>query len=143
MKNQFLFPVGLLSVFLAFSSCTNKADKPDSAMSYFANPDTGVQTGGVKVISITTPKGKFNVWTKRIGNNPKMKVLLLNGGPGGTHECFEGFESFFPGEGIEFIYYDQLACGNSDNPKDTSLYDLPRYVEEVEQVRAAFKPGLN
>ena len=38
---------------------------------------------------------------------------------------------------IEFIYYDQLACGNSDNPKDTSLYDLARYVEEVEQVRVA------
>ncbi|MBC8047963.1 MAG: proline iminopeptidase-family hydrolase, partial [Fimbriimonadaceae bacterium] len=42
---------------------------------------------------------------------------------------------------IEFIYYDQLACGNSDNPNDTSLYDLARYVEEVEQVRIAL--GLN
>jgi proline iminopeptidase len=92
---------------------------------------------GVKYIPIETPKGKFNVWTKTIGNNPTMKLLLLNGGPGLTHEYFECFENFFPNEGIEFIYYDQLACGNSDNPKDTSLYDLPRYVEEVEQVRIA------
>jgi proline iminopeptidase len=92
---------------------------------------------GVKLIPIETPKGKFNVWTKTIGNNPTMKLLLLNGGPGLTHEYFECFENFFPNEGIEFIYYDQLACGNSDNPKDTSLYDLPRYVEEVEQVRIA------
>jgi proline iminopeptidase len=84
-----------------------------------------------------TPKGTFNVWTKRIGNNPKMKVLILHGGPGGTHEAYECFESFLPKEGIEFIYYDQLASGNSDNPKDTSLYDLSRYVEEVEQVRVA------
>jgi pimeloyl-ACP methyl ester carboxylesterase len=38
---------------------------------------------------------------------------------------------------IELIYYDQLGCGNSDNPKDTSLWDLSRYVEEVEQVRQA------
>ena len=44
---------------------------------------------------------------------------------------------------IEFIYYDQLACGNSDNPKDTSLYDLARYVEEVEQVRQALKLDKN
>ena len=96
-----------------------------------------VQTGGVKVLQIETPKGKFNIWTKRIGNNPKIKLLLLNGGPGATHEYFECFESFLPQEGIEFIYYDQLGCGNSDNPKDTSMWDLSRFVEEVEQVRTA------
>ncbi len=139
MKNQALLSIGLLFAFLMLNSCTNKPNKlgQENSLSYFENAEQGVQTGGVKVISINTPKGKFNVWTKRIGNNPTKKVLLLNGGPGGTHECFEGFESFFPKEGIEFIYYDQLACGNSDNPKDTTLYDLSRYVEEVEQVREA------
>lgn len=96
-----------------------------------------VQTGGIKVIQIETPKGKFKVWTKQMGNNPAIKLLLLNGGPGATHEYFECFESFLPQEGIEFIYYDQLGCGNSDNPKDTSMWDLSRYVEEVEQVRTA------
>lgn len=94
-----------------------------------------VQTGGIKVFPIETPKGKFNIWTKRVGNNPKIKLLLLNGGPGATHEYFECFESFLPQENIEFIYYDQLGCGLSDNPKDTSMWDLNRYVEEVEQVR--------
>ncbi len=106
-------------------------------LSYFDNAEQTVQAGGVKMISVQTPKGKFNVWTKRFGNNPKIKVLLLNGGPGATHEYFECFESFLPKEGIEFIYYDQLACGNSDNPKDTSLFNLDNYVEEVEQVRKA------
>jgi proline iminopeptidase len=100
-----------------------------------------VQTGGVKIIPVETPKGRFNIWTKRNGNNPAMKVLLLNGGPGATHEYFECFESFFPQQDIEFIYYDQLGCGLSDNPKDTSMWDLSRYVEEVEQVRKAL--GLN
>jgi proline iminopeptidase len=75
------------------------------------------------------------VWTKSLGNNPKMKLLLLNGGPGLTHDYFECMESFLPAEGIEIIYYDQLGCGNSDNPGDTSFWDLSRYVEEVEQVR--------
>ena len=89
------------------------------------------------MIPITTPKGTLNVWTKRIGNNPKIKVLLLNGGPGATHEYFECFENFLPAEGIEFIYYDQIGCGNSDNPNDESMWDLARYVEEVEQVRIA------
>jgi proline iminopeptidase len=96
-----------------------------------------VQTGGVKIVAIQTPKGKFNIWTKRIGNNPKIKLLLLNGGPGATHEYFECFESFLPRQDIEFIYYDQLGCGLSDNPKDTTMWDLSRFVEEVEQVRTA------
>ncbi|MBJ6144139.1 proline iminopeptidase-family hydrolase [Hymenobacter sp. BT559] len=104
---------------------------------YFPAPETGVKTGGVQVIPITTPKGTFKVWTKRFGNNPKTKILLLNGGPGATHEYFECMESFLPQEGIEFIYYDQLGCGNSDNPRDTAMWSLPRYVEEVEQVRKA------
>ncbi|MGB4839751.1 MAG: proline iminopeptidase-family hydrolase, partial [Saprospiraceae bacterium] len=74
---------------------------------------------------------------KSIGNNPSIKLLLLNGGPGATHEYFECFESFLPAEGIEIIYYDQLGCGFSDNPNDTSIWNLPRCVEEVEQVRKA------
>ena len=96
-----------------------------------------VQTGGVTVIPIETPKGKFKVWTKYNGDNPKIKVLLLNGGPGATHEYFECMESFFPAQNIEFIYYDQLGCGLSDNPNDTSMWDLNRYVDEVDQVRDA------
>ncbi len=126
----------LLAAFL-FVACTSTPAETTTLRSYFQSTETGVKTGGVQVIPIQTPKGKFNVWTKRLGNNPKMKLLLLNGGPGGTHDCFEAFESFLPAEGIELIYYDQLGCGNSDNPKDTSMWDLPRYVEEVEQVRVA------
>ncbi|GEC79993.1 proline iminopeptidase-family hydrolase [Flavobacterium aquatile] len=111
--------------------------KEQEVSTYFADDTKGVKNGGVKMISITTPKGKFNVWTKRIGNNPKIKLLLLNGGPGMSHEYFEAMESFLPKEGIEFIYYDQLGTGFSDNPNDTTMWDLPRYVEEVEQVRKA------
>ncbi len=85
--------------------------------------------------------GKYKVWTKRIGNNPKIKLLLLHGGPACTHEYFECMESFLPQEGIEFYYYDQLGSLYSDQPSDTSLWNLPRFVEEVEQVRQAL--GLN
>ena len=98
-------------------------------------------TGGIKMIPIKTPKGDFNVWTKRIGNNPTMKVLLLHGGPGMTHEIYESFDGYFPQENIEYYYYDQLGSYYSDQPDDLSLWDLPRFVEEVEQVRMAL--GLN
>jgi len=114
-------------------------NKSADLKNYLTDSTSGIKTGGIKVIQISTPKGKFNVWTKRIGNNPKIKLLLLNGGPGATHEYFECMESFLPAEGIEFIYYDQLGTGNSDNPNDPALWDLSRFVEEVEQVRQALK----
>ncbi|SJZ48877.1 proline iminopeptidase-family hydrolase [Sediminibacterium ginsengisoli] len=131
-----------MKAILAFSAilficCTWSCKQSDPDKEYFAVTDSGVQTGGIKMISIETPKGPMKVWTKRIGNNPKIKLLLLNGGPGATHEYFECMENFLPAEGIEFIYYDQLGTGNSDNPNDTSFWSLPRYVEEVEQVRIA------
>ncbi len=95
------------------------------------------------MIPITTPKGTFRVWTKRVGNNPRVKVLLLHGGPGGTHEFFEVFDTFFPAAGIEYYYYDQLGSYYSDQPKDPSLWTLPRFVEEVEQVRQALGLGAD
>jgi proline iminopeptidase len=131
MKKVFLY----LLLFAA-SSCSNPQLKHDSDDGYYARKE-GVQNGGVKMVTVKTEKGDFKVWTKSIGNSPSMKVLLLNGGPGLTHEYFECFENFFPEQKIEFIYYDQLDCGNSDHPGDTSLYDLARYVEEIEQVRQA------
>jgi proline iminopeptidase len=137
MKKSVLLFLTLLTA-LFFSNCKeNKETAISETTDYFKKSDNAIQTGGVQIIPIKTPKGTFNVWTKRIGNNPKIKVLLLNGGPGATHEYFECFESFLPAEGIEFIYYDQLGCGNSDNPNDVAIWDLPRYVEEVEQVRQA------
>ena len=92
-------------------------------------------SGGVKMIPIETSKGVFRVWTKRIGNHPTMKVLLLHGGPGATHEYLEAFDSYFPAAGIEYYYYDQLGSYYSDQPPEPELVELGRFVEEVEQVR--------
>src|SRR5262245_41986027 len=77
---------------------------------YFNYGDTGVQMAGIKMIPVKTPAGEFRVWTKRFGNNPRIKVLLLHGGPAFTHQYMEVFESFFPREGFEFYEYDQLGC---------------------------------
>ncbi|MDH3698310.1 MAG: proline iminopeptidase-family hydrolase [Flavobacteriaceae bacterium] len=94
-------------------------------------------TGGIKMIPISTPKGEFKVWTKRVGNNPTKKVLLLHGGPGMTHELYECADGYFPQEGVEYIYYDQLGSYYSDQPDDLDLWTTERFVEEVEQVRKA------
>ena len=58
-----------------------------------------VLSGGSRMIPVTTPSGEFRVWTKRVGNNPDLKVLLLHGGPGATDELYECFDAWFPGAG--------------------------------------------
>ena len=124
---------------LIFEACTTESPSNQLAeanyLDYSGRDD--VLSGGVKMIPVDTPKGTFRVWTKRIGNHPTMKVLLLHGGPAFTHEYLEAFDSFFPAAGIEYYYYDQLGSYYSDQPEEPELWELPRFVEEVEQVRQA------
>jgi proline iminopeptidase len=109
-----------------------------SAASYLDNSGRDdVLSGGVRMIPVTTPRGTFRVWTKRVGNHPTMKLLLLHGGPAATHEYFEACDSYLPAAGIEYYYYDQLGSYYSDQPPDPELWDVARSVDEVEQVRQA------
>ena len=98
--------------------------------SYFDNskhPDAW--SGGARLIPISTLKGPHKVWIKRVGNNPRLKLLLLTGGPGLSHAYLEVMDSFLPAEGVEYYHYDQLETGSSDRPDDDSLWTLPRYVD--------------
>lgn len=124
-----------LFIVASMLSCRPEVSVEEDKIDYNNLNETGLKTGGIKMIPIHG--GKYKVWTKRVGNNPKIKVLLLHGGPSATHEYFESFDSFLPQEGIEYYYYDQLGSYYSDQPTDTSLWNIPRFVEEVEEVRAA------
>jgi proline iminopeptidase len=108
-------------------------------LDYSKAPDQG--SGGVRRIPIRTPKGEFSVWIKRVGNDPKIRLLLLHGGPGATHELYECFDGYLPVEGIEYIYYDQLDSYYSDQPCDPDLWTTEHFVDEVDQVRKALGLG--
>jgi proline iminopeptidase len=136
-----LSPLVFVAV-LALQACratpppaSGAAADASSYLDYSGRDD--VLSGGVRLIPITTAKGTFRVWTKRVGNHPTMKVLLLHGGPGATHEYLEAFDSYFPHAGIEYYYYDQLGSAYSDQPDAPELWEIPRFVDEVEQVRQA------
>ena len=118
-----------------FFCCNQQQQSAPSALGEYFSYQDSIEAGGVKMIPIKTPVGDFKVWTKRFGKNPKIKILLLHGGPASTHEYMECFETFFQREGFEFYEYDQLGSYYSDQPKDSSLWTTERFVEEVEQVR--------
>jgi proline iminopeptidase len=116
---------------IAASVATRQSSQASAQPADNLNPP-GIRTAGIRMVPVVG--GKYKVWTKRMGSGP-IKVLLLHGGPGFSHEYFEAMESFLPQAGIEMYYYDQLGCNNSDHPNDTSLWTLPRYLNEVEEVR--------
>lgn len=92
---------------------------------------------GVRKIPVRTAHGTFEVWTRRSGASPNIKLLLLHGGPGCTHEYFEVFDSFLPQAGVELYFYDQLGSHHSSQPDHADLWEIERFVDEVEQVRQA------
>ena len=74
-----------LFTFIAFPSLA----QDQNLKSYLTYNDPDLKfTGGIKMVPIETDLGTFNVYTRQIGNNPKMRVLLLHGGPGVTHEIY-------------------------------------------------------
>ena len=111
----------------------------DVAATLLRHPDA--LGGGARVIPVQTEHGTFNVWTKRCGDNPQIRLLLLHGGPGATHEYFEAFDSYLPQAGVEYYHYDQLGSHRSSQPDVPELWETARFVDEVEQVRQAL--GLN
>ncbi len=75
------------------------------------------------------------VWYRVVGDGPGIPLLTLHGGPGAGHDYLESLEAL--GDERSVIFYDQLGCGRSDKPDDTSLWRIERFVHEVDQVRGA------
>lgn len=64
-------------------------------------------------------------------------VFLLNGGPGLPCDYLRDPHLRLVDQGYRVVTYDQLGCGASDKPDDVALWEIGRYVEEVETVRTA------
>lgn len=66
---------------------------------------------------------------------PRPPLVMIHGGPGGTHG---GFLPALPlADDRAVILYDQLDCGLSDKPGDPANWTVPRFVAELEAIRAA------
>jgi proline iminopeptidase len=75
------------------------------------------------------------IYYKIVGDGPKTPIILLHGGPGGTHVSMKSLEAL--GDERPVIFYDQLGSGKSDKPTDKSLWVAGRFVEELGQIREA------
>jgi len=81
----------------------------------------------------------YRIWYRIVYSQKKsfkLPLLCLHGGPGFTWDSFEPLEAI-TATGRDIIFYDQLGCGNSDDPHNPSMYTVSLYVDEVGVVRRA------
>jgi proline iminopeptidase len=96
--------------------------------------DSEITKANEKVQEGYIPVTGGQVWYKIIGvHNSGIPLLVVHGGPGASHTYLQPLEKLATKRPI--IFYDQLGCGNSDRPDDTSLWTLERFTEELHQVR--------
>ena len=76
----------------------------------------------------------YNIVSYSYGKGENV-LFLLNGGPGLPCDYLRDPHIHLVEEGYRIVAFDQLGCGNSDRPEDDSLWNITRYVEEVETVR--------
>ncbi len=87
----------------------------------------------------TVPFRGHKVWTRTVGvaaSPTKLPLLCLHGGPGVPHDYLEPIEGV-AASGRPVVFYDQLGCGNSDQPRDRSMWTPTLFLEEIDVVRSA------
>jgi proline-specific peptidase len=91
------------------------------------------QTGYIPVVN------GHRVWYRIVGGGGEhetVPLLVLHGGPGCPHDYLENLATL-ASDARRVIFYDQLGCGRSDLPDDTSLWTVERFTDEIGIVREA------
>jgi proline iminopeptidase len=115
-------------LFLLFVLAVQGQDKDSFYFKKIADPAT----------SFIQLKEGYKIFSQKYGTG-KIQILFLHGGPGNTHEYFDIFKDKLPLDKFQLIFFDQLGSYYSDQPKDTTLWNLERCINEVEQVREFYK----
>ncbi len=92
----------------------------------FAPPD--------RALKVEVPGGRAYVRINGRLDGPLAPVVFVHGGPGGTHAGFLDALSLADERAV--ILYDQLDSGLSDHPMNPANWTVPRFVDELEAVRA-------
>jgi proline iminopeptidase len=89
---------------------------------------------------VVHPTG-YEVFYRTVGDGQDT-LLVLHGGPGVSHRYLDRLTEL-AGPALKVVFYDQLGSGDSDWPpeEETDLWSVPRFVREVETVRAELDLG--
>ena len=118
----------LRSAFVGFAAFVFMAAAPVAARpALFPPPD--------QEYMVPVQGGRVDVRVNGKLDGPRPPIVLVHGGPGGTHGALlDALE--LAGERA-VVFYDQLDSGRSDQPNDPANWKVGRFVYELEAVRAA------
>ncbi len=111
----------LLAVLLGTAACAHRAPQPEAK----ARP---IATEGSR---LAVPGG--TIWYRVVGGGPGTPLVLLHGGPGGSSVYLRSMEALASERVV--VRYDQLGGGKSDVVKDTALFNVDHFVEELDSLR--------
>lgn len=83
---------------------------------------------------VKVPGGRVYVRVNGKLDGPRPPIVLIHGGPGSSHWYFLNATAMAADRAV--ILYDQLDSGRSDAPGDKANWVVPRFVDELEAIRA-------
>ncbi|HTM58601.1 MAG TPA: proline iminopeptidase-family hydrolase [Candidatus Udaeobacter sp.] len=106
-----------------------------AALLAFACAVAGCGHRGLKAGEGLIPVEGGRVWYRVVGRGGGTPLLVLHGGPGVPSYYLKPLAAL--GEDRPVVFFDQLGCGHSDHPRDSTLWTIDHFVREVGEVRRA------
>ena len=85
-------------------------------------------------IPISTPLGVLNAWAVTYGNPIHPRILLVQGGPGTTHDYLISTAQSLAGQGYSVTMYGPIGTDYSDKAASYEFCDLDWFINELNQV---------
>ena len=126
-----LTPTGLL----VLAACGGRQAKPADTTTAASRTTTAATSPALGPGEAMLPVRGGRIWYKVSGTGTGTAMVLLHGGPGAGSYYLKPFEDI--GNDRRIIRYEQLGAGKSDRLTDTTLMNIPRFVEELDSLRRA------
>jgi proline iminopeptidase/L-proline amide hydrolase len=96
----------------------------------------GIRIAPDREAMVAVPGGRIYVRVNGALDGPRPPILFIHGGPGGSHWGWLNATALADKRAV--ILYDQLDCGLSDRPGNPANWTVPRFLAEIEAIRAHF-----
>jgi proline iminopeptidase/L-proline amide hydrolase len=94
----------------------------------------GVQVVPDREAMVPVPGGRAYVRVNGDLAGPRPPIVMIHGGPGSSHWYFINATALANERAV--ILYDQLDSGRSESPNDPANWNVARFVDELEAIRA-------
>eukprot|EP00980_Cylindrotheca_fusiformis_P001931 scaffold439_cov88-Cylindrotheca_fusiformis.AAC.4 len=128
-------PISSFPVLLSSQHSLQKSRKSPPTCRSFARSASTTNEGYVQVSRSDGSDHKLAYRVARpmaLSSNQAAPIVTLHGGPSVPSNYLYPLEQVIPYRSI--VFYDQLGCGKSDEPKDKSLYSIADSVQDLKAI---------